>query len=88
MELHALPAGFLLHVLAEQSEEGELTAPALVNSMDRWWANCIRDEREHAWVRDAIGRVRAGELAFTREAYERALRRRKESGRFEEDRDG
>ena len=40
--LERLNAGFLLHVLGEQSEEDELNTPMLQSSMDRWWANCIR----------------------------------------------
>ena len=40
--LERLNAGFLLHVLSEQSEEDELNTPMLQSSMDRWWANCIR----------------------------------------------
>jgi hypothetical protein len=82
--LDALPAGFLLHVLAEQSEHDALVAPALVSSMDRWWANCLRDERERVWIREQITRVRAGELTFTRTMYEQALQRRREGDGFEE----
>lgn len=81
MGLERLNAGFLLHVLAEQSEYGELNTPGLRSSMDRWWANCLRDEAERAFVAQAIAKVRAGEK-FTREMYEAVLGRRKSEGAF------
>ncbi|EMD40078.1 hypothetical protein CERSUDRAFT_63567 [Gelatoporia subvermispora B] len=52
--LERLNAGFLLHVLNEQSEHGTLNAPALRNSMDRWWANCLRNEVEREWINNLI----------------------------------
>jgi hypothetical protein len=52
--------------------------------MDRWWANCLRDEHERAWMRDQIALARTGERTFTRAMYEQALERRKDSGGFEE----
>ncbi|KAF7985598.1 hypothetical protein HWV62_3899 [Athelia sp. TMB] len=83
--LERLNAGFLLHVLNEQSEFSELNSRALQDSMDRWWANCLRNEGEREWIGAEIRKVRAAEAAtnksemfvFTREAYESALERRK-----------
>ncbi|KXN88256.1 Opioid growth factor receptor [Leucoagaricus sp. SymC.cos] len=80
--LEHLNAGFLLHVLNEQSEFGELVAPGLQNSMDRWWANCIRNHEERAWVGEAIRGVRGGKYVFTRQEYEKVLRNRKHNGTF------
>jgi hypothetical protein len=86
--LERLNAGFLLHVLNEQSEHEELNSPGIRSSMDRWWANCIRNEQERLWIRDAIRKVRAGEegFIFTREIYEKALKTRDRTGslRFED----
>ena len=81
MGLERLNAGFLLHVLAEQSEYGELNTPGIRSSMDRWWANCLRNEAEREFVAQAIAKVRAGG-EFTREMYEAALKRRKSEGTF------
>jgi hypothetical protein len=75
-------ASFLLHVLAEQSEHGELDSPSLVGSMDRWWANCLRNVEEREWVGEKIAADRRGDLTFTREMYEQALQRRQETGSF------
>ncbi|EKM51744.1 uncharacterized protein PHACADRAFT_262059 [Phanerochaete carnosa HHB-10118-sp] len=84
MGLEHLNAGFLLHVLNEQSEHGQLNAYTIVNSMDQWWANCIRDEKEREWIGQLIAAVRGNaEFVFTREMYERALERRRETGTFE-----
>lgn len=83
MGLERLNAGFLLHVLNEQSEHDQLNTRALRDSMDRWWANCIRDDGERAWVGGAIRRVRDGGR-FMREDYVRALERRRETGRLGE----
>lgn len=74
-----------MHVLNEQSEHGALDAPALRNSMDRWWANCLRNEGEREWIGGVIERVRqagneGGKFVWTRELYERALEQRKETG--------
>jgi len=79
--LERLNAGFLLHVLSEQSEFGELKTARLVHSMDNWWANCIRND-ERAWIRDIIHAVRSGDVVFTGKMYAEALERRKETGSF------
>lgn len=79
--LERMNAGFLLHVLNEQSEHGELDTPTLKNSMDRWWANCIRNEQEREWIGGMIRKDRTdGDFVFTREMYEKALERRRETG--------
>ncbi len=80
MGLERLNAGFLLHVLNEQSEHDELSSRMLVSSMDRWWANCLRDEPEREWIGQLIKKVRAGkeDWTFTREMYERVLKSREE----------
>ncbi|KAJ3485255.1 hypothetical protein NLI96_g5092 [Meripilus lineatus] len=57
--LEHLNAGFLLHVLNEQSEHGELNTSGLKSSMDRWWAHCIRNEEEREWLGGTIKKVRA-----------------------------
>ncbi|KAJ7211991.1 opioid growth factor receptor conserved region-domain-containing protein [Mycena pura] len=78
-----LNAGFLLHVLCEQSEAHELNAPRLRASMDRWWANCIRNEEEREWVGGIITKVRLDEgYVFTREMYAAALEQRRSTGSF------
>lgn len=82
--MERLNAGFLLHVLNEQSEHDLLNVPYLRNSMDGWWANCIRDDTEREWVWTMINKVREGELVFTRQMYESALERRKETGSLAE----
>ena len=84
MGLEHLSAGFLLHVLNEQSESHELNSPGLCNSMDRWWANCIRNEEERLWIRDLIQSVRSAEdnYVFTRQDYEEALQYRVKTGRL------
>ncbi|KAN0087531.1 Opioid growth factor receptor (OGFr) conserved region domain containing protein [Tylopilus felleus] len=79
-----LNAGFLLHVLNEQSENGMLNSASIRLSMDRWWANCMRDDHERDWVGQAIAKVRSGRL-FTREMYETAMRVRQSSGKFPDD---
>ncbi|KAL1711012.1 opioid growth factor receptor conserved region-domain-containing protein, partial [Schizophyllum commune] len=64
--LERLNAGFLLHVLSEQSEEDELNTPMLQSSMDRWWANCIRCRRASMDNRaDSQSEVRKG-LVYAR----------------------
>jgi Opioid growth factor receptor (OGFr) conserved region len=84
MGLEHLNTGFLLHVLNEQSESHELNSPGLCNSMDRWWANCIRNEEERLWIRDLIRNVRSAEdsYVFTRQDYEDALENRLKTGRL------
>ncbi|GJE88832.1 opioid growth factor receptor conserved region-domain-containing protein [Phanerochaete sordida] len=86
MGLEHLNAGFLLHFLNEQSEHGQLAPFSLMSSMDRWWANCIRNDEERAWLGDLIEDVRnyTTNTVWTREMYERALERRKETGSFVE----
>ncbi|KAG8214560.1 opioid growth factor receptor conserved region-domain-containing protein [Butyriboletus roseoflavus] len=79
--LEHLNAGFLLHVLNEQSENNMLDSASLRLSMDRWWASCIRDGQERGWVGRAITKVRSGGL-FTREMYETAMRVRQSTARF------
>lgn len=76
-----LNAGFVLHVLNEQSENGLLNSASLQLSMDRWWAGCIRDAYERDWVGRAITKVRSGG-PFTREMYETAMGIRQSTGRF------
>lgn len=88
MGLERLNAGFLLHVLNEQSEHDLLNVPRLTDSMDRWWANCIRNDEERQWVGDLINRVRDGDLVFTRQMYEDALERRKQTGSSNGNSDG
>ncbi|KAM6494234.1 Opioid growth factor receptor (OGFr) conserved region domain containing protein [Amanita muscaria] len=80
--LEWLNAGFLLHVLSEQSESNELNTAGIIHSMDHWWSNCIRNAEERAYIGDAIRKVRAGNLGFTRKMYVRALERRRHSGSF------
>jgi hypothetical protein len=83
--LERLNAGFLLHVLNEQSEHGELDTAAIHSSMDRWWANCLRDDAEREWVANVVGRVRERDgFVFTRELYERVLENRKATGKLAE----
>ncbi|KAJ6621887.1 opioid growth factor receptor conserved region-domain-containing protein [Mycena sp. CBHHK59/15] len=78
-----LNAGFLLHVLNEQSEERELNTAGLRNSMDRWWANCIRNEEEREWVGGVIARARQEDgYVFTREMYAAALQQRLRTNSF------
>ncbi|EJF57082.1 hypothetical protein DICSQDRAFT_129667 [Dichomitus squalens LYAD-421 SS1] len=78
-------AGFLLFVLYEQSANNILRSNILVNSMDRWWANCLRNPEERAWIKDTIQKVRSGstDYVFTDEAYRDALKRRKETGKLQ-----
>ncbi|KAJ3539036.1 hypothetical protein NM688_g6426 [Phlebia brevispora] len=89
MGLERLNAGFLLFVLNEQSEHNELYNHTLADSMDRWWANCIRNEEERVWIASTIRKVRQG-ASFTRAMYEQALERRKATGSIveKEDDDG
>ncbi|KAF7346492.1 OGFr-N domain-containing protein [Mycena sanguinolenta] len=79
-------AGFLLHVLNEQSESNALNTPGLCSSMDRWWANCIRNQEEREWVRGIIAKVRQDDgYVFTREMYTAALDQRLETGSFRDE---
>jgi hypothetical protein len=79
--LEHLNSGFLLHILSEQSESHELDSPQIRSSMDRWWANCLRNEEEREWLGEVIRKVRMNDgYVFTREMYEAALERRARSG--------
>lgn len=82
MGLEHLNAGFLLHVLNEQSEANQLYTWPIRSSMDRWWANCLRNEEERIWIGDLIRKVRLAKdgFVFLREAYEQVLQRRAETG--------
>ncbi|KAK7690365.1 hypothetical protein QCA50_007022 [Cerrena zonata] len=81
LSLGHLNVGFLLHILNEQSEHNQLNNSTLRSSMDRWWANCLRNEQEREWVGGMIRKVRTDEeFVFTREMYENALSRRQETG--------
>ena len=83
MGLEHLNAGFLLHVLNEQSQFHQLNSPRLIGSMDDFWANCIRNEEEREWVGNLIYKERTDEeFNFTREMYKDAMKRRKETGSF------
>ncbi|KAJ6508610.1 opioid growth factor receptor conserved region-domain-containing protein [Mycena sanguinolenta] len=78
-----LNAGFLLHVLNEQSESDALNNPQLRASMDRWWSNCIRNQEEREWIGGVIAKVRQDDgYVFNREMYTAALDRRLETGSF------
>ncbi len=85
--LEHLNAGFLLHVLNEQSEHGELNTYSISSSMDSWWANCIRNEDERNWISQTIREARSdvNPLVFTRDMYESALRRREIKGSLKEE---
>jgi len=89
--LERLNAGFLLHVLNEQSEYSELNSRALQDSMDRWWANCLRNRGEREWIGNIIKKVRDAQGAddsepflFTRKMYESVLEKRKTTGELGE----
>jgi hypothetical protein len=73
--LERLNVGFLLHILNEQSENEELNTRSIHVSMDRWWANCIRNEEERGRIGNLIQRVRTAEddYVFTRQDYKNAL---------------
>ncbi|KZT23460.1 hypothetical protein NEOLEDRAFT_1157332 [Neolentinus lepideus HHB14362 ss-1] len=81
--LERLNTGFLLHVLSEQSEHGHLRSSMIESSMDRWWANCLRNEDERSWIAGVTRKVRArSDFVFSRETYEEALERRRTTGRL------
>lgn len=71
-------------MLAEQSENSQINTETIRSSMDRWWANCLRNEEERAWVNEVIRKVRSEDFIFTDEAYREALRRRRETGSIKE----
>ncbi|KAF4577351.1 hypothetical protein EYR40_009290 [Pleurotus pulmonarius] len=85
--LEHLNAGFLLHVLNEQTEHGELNTYSIRSSMDSWWSNCIRNEDERNWISQTIREARSdvNPLVFTRDMYESALRRREMKGSLREE---
>ena len=78
--------GFLLHVLNEQSEHGQLNTSIIRSSMDRWWANCIRRDRARDWINQKIATARDRDVdepfVFTREMYEAAINNWNTEGRF------
>ncbi|KAG8977029.1 hypothetical protein FRC05_002549 [Tulasnella sp. 425] len=80
--LEYLSAGLILHVLNEQTEYGHLRTRTLMDSMDRYWVNCIRNEHERGWLNGLVERVRSRQLDFDREDYERVIEIRKTKGRF------
>lgn len=53
-----------------------------MDSMDRYWVNCIRNEHERGWLNGLVERVRSRQLDFDREDYERVIEIRKTKGRF------
>jgi hypothetical protein len=72
--LERLNRGWVLHVLNEQSENEELNCGGILRSMDNWWANCLRNEREREEVCELIGKVRQGSgFVYTREMYEKVM---------------
>jgi len=77
--LEHLNTGFLLHVLNEQSEWNELNSRGIRSSMDRWWANCIRNDEERQWIGETIRKVRlhSDEFIFTRDEYKKYLESRR-----------
>ncbi|KAL0069859.1 hypothetical protein AAF712_003129 [Marasmius tenuissimus] len=83
--LEHLNAGFLLHVLNEQSEYQILDTGGIRTSMDRWWANCIRNDAERRWIGEEIEQVRSGdEYVFTTDMYKHVLKSRRKEGVFPE----
>ena len=82
--LERLNAGFLLHVLNEQSQYEELDSWSIHGSMDRWWANCIRDEEERQWIGNLIQKVRNPDegYVFSRTDYEKVILHRAETGKL------
>ena len=78
--LEHLNAGFLLFVLSQQSEHRQLCTQMLCNSMDKWWANCVRNEQERKWINEAITRVRENPSSvFSEDVYRAILKKRKET---------
>lgn len=71
-----LGVAFLLFVLSEQSGSNELNTQGIRGSMDRWWANCIRNEDDRRWIGNLIRQVRSGTMTFTREKYKATLAER------------
>jgi len=83
--LERFNAGFLLHVLNEQSECEELDTWGIRSSMDKWWANCIRNEEERQWIGSLIKKVRNAEegYVFSRQDYENVISHRAQTGKLE-----
>jgi hypothetical protein len=79
-----LNAGFILHVLNEQSESRKLRSNILRRSLDRWWANCLRNKDERKAIAKIIRKVRERKsgFVFTRAMYEDALERRRRTGKL------
>ena len=78
-------AGFLLFVLSQQSEHRQLSTQFLLNSMDKWWINCIRNDEERKWINEAVARVRRNPSSiFSEEVYRTILRKRQETGSLKE----
>ena len=77
---------FILHVLNEQSEHGQLNTSIIRGSMDRWWANCVRGDREREWINQTIARARDEDVdepfVFSREMYEAAIGNWNKEGHF------
>ena len=89
--LEHLNVGFLLHILNEQSEgngEGrtQLNSSNIRNSMDRWWANCLRREEDRKWIGAMIKKVRREQnFVFTRTMYKSAVERKSRTGSLAEE---
>jgi hypothetical protein len=58
--------------------------------MDRWWANCIRNEEERQWIGSLIKKVRNAEdgYVFSRQDYEKVISYRADTGKLEFPSDG
>ncbi|KZV82902.1 hypothetical protein EXIGLDRAFT_684399 [Exidia glandulosa HHB12029] len=82
MGLEHLGLGLVLHFLSEQSEHRALDTEGIHSSMDRWWANCVRNDADRAWVGAIIKQVRAGRKSFSRADYTSALQRHVDTGSF------
>jgi len=83
--MERLTAPFLLHVLNEQSEYEELDTRSIHGSMDRWWANCMRNGEERKWVGNLIQKVRNTKegYVFSRQDYEKVILHRAETGKLD-----
>ena len=78
-------AGFLLFVLAEQSAHQQLNTQTIRGSMDRWWANCVRNQDERKWINETIKKARTEpDFLFSEDAYRDALQRRQKTGSLSE----
>ena len=53
--------------------------------MDRWWANCVRNEEERQWIGNLVKKVRMSQdgYVFTRQDYEQLIAKRAETGQLE-----